>query len=716
MNRFIILIVLLLWQIKVAGQETLVIAEGFEKQVLSNEIQYYIDDSRTLKLEALKNVEFETNEIERPNFGFVDGALLLKMKIENRSNRTNFVFQLNQPLVDSVHFQMYNSNHELVKSALVGESIPISKREIKDRYLIIPFELPQNEIADIYVKVSSQEPIDIPMYICSEDSSREMMKISDLLLGAYFGLILVMALYNLFIYFSVKDKSYLLYVFYIVFVGLTQASLEGFTHLYLWPNSGWLASRSVYIFTCLVSISSVYFLLDFLQTKIYAPRMHKLSYYIIGGFVIILTASLFTVSKTVHIPTQISIGLVAVYIFISSIVVYRKGYSPAKFFLLAWIVLLIGIFIYSLKDAGILPSNPITSYMLLFGSAIEVILLSFALADRINILKREKAQSQEQALRVSQENERIVLEQNVMLEDKVKERTSDLEHTNSQLSTTLSELKQTQSQLVSAEKMASLGQLTAGVAHEINNPINFVSANINPLRYDIDDLLTLIGMYDEIGVSAGFDDQKIKINTFKQEIDLDYVKNEITQLLDGIQDGASRTAEIVSGLKNFSHIDETSLKPIDLNKGIESTLVLVKSEIPDGTKINKEFGDIPHVECMGGKINQVFMNIIANGLQSIGNQNATDKKELTIKTWSEDQFVFISFMDSGLGMSAETKAHIFEPFYTTKEVGKGTGLGLSISFNIIETHQGEIIVDSELGNGATFTIKLPIESKIEDPQ
>src|SRR5690606_12686587 len=185
------------------------------------------------------------------------------------------------------------------------------------------------------------------------------------------------------------------------------------------------------------------------------------------------------------------------------------------------------------------------------------------------------------------------------------------------------------------------------------------------------------------------------------------------QLLDGIQDGAKRTAEIVGGLKNFSRLDESNLKYVDINEGIESTLVILRSSIPENVQINKALNDLPKVECLPGKINQVFMNIANNALQTLSKRKDGVDLFLNIKSWHDADYVYISFEDSGLGIAEEHKSRIFDPFFTTKDVGEGTGLGLSISFKIIEKHKGQIKVDSEVNRGTKFTIKLPIKAAID---
>ncbi|MNE30450.1 Sensor protein ZraS [compost metagenome] len=260
--------------------------------------------------------------------------------------------------------------------------------------------------------------------------------------------------------------------------------------------------------------------------------------------------------------------------------------------------------------------------------------------------------------------------------------------------------------------MAALGQLTAGIAHEINNPINFVTSNIKPLQLDIADLKEIISKYENLDFSApDIEDQIREIDAFKKQIDLEFINDEIESLLTGITDGAKRTAEIIRSLRNFSRLDEDDLKPVDINEGLQSTVVLVKNTMPDNLKLVRNFGNLPKVECLPGKINQVFMNLISNAIQAI-KSNGMDREEelLTITTYYENDNVIISIKDTGSGMTDEVKHKIFEPFFTTKEVGEGTGLGLSIVFSIIEKHKGHIDVLSKLNEGTEFIITLPVNT------
>jgi hypothetical protein len=390
------------------------------------------------------------------------------------------------------------------------------------------------------------------------------------------------------------------------------------------------------------------------------------------------------------------------YVLLVAVVVLKKGFSPARYYLLAWSVFMIGIFLFVFSEMGILPTNNFTAYIMPIGSALEVVLLSFALADKINILKKEKEEEQAGKLQVLKENQELIREQNSLLEEKVKIRTTELE-------LALRNLQNTQSQLVNQEKMASLGQLTAGIAHEINNPINFVSSNITPLKRDVKDIMEVIVFYRKSGQMEFSETTKKEAKKLEEDLELDYVLDEVDQLLKGMEDGAKRTVEIVKGLRLFSRVDEQDVKKVDLHDGINSTLILLNSTIPGKIRIIREFGELPMVECLAGKINQVFMNILNNAVHALSDHlDKISDPKITVRTKAFSDHVQVEIEDNGPGMPEHVKQRIFEPFFTTKPVGKGTGLGLSIVYSIIENHKGSLEVKTEEGQGTTFIISLPI--------
>jgi len=288
--------------------------------------------------------------------------------------------------------------------------------------------------------------------------------------------------------------------------------------------------------------------------------------------------------------------------------------------------------------------------------------------------------------------------------EKIEQDGAALKAQNEELEFTMEQLKETENQLVQSVKMASLGQLTAGVAHEINNPINFVMANVNPLKNDIADLIEVMQKYDETIKANLLNDRFTDVDKLKEELEYPLLLEEIENLLKGIEDGGKRSANIVKGLRNFSRLDENEMKLASINEGLESTLLMLKSSFNNRIDVVKDFGKFPEVLCFPGKLNQVFMNILSNAGQAI-ESNGT----IFIKTYTDENKVYISIKDTGPGIKEESKNKIFEPFYTTKDVGKGTGLGLSISYGIVKDHDGEIEVKSKIGKGTEFLIVLPLK-------
>ena len=272
-----------------------------------------------------------------------------------------------------------------------------------------------------------------------------------------------------------------------------------------------------------------------------------------------------------------------------------------------------------------------------------------------------------------------------------------------ELELTVENLKLAQSQLVQSEKMASVGVLTAGIAHELNNPINFMSGNVFPLKEDLDEVFSVLKKYDEAIEANKLSDFFAEVNALKKEMDFSYLIQEIYSLLKGIEEGAHRSGEIIKGLRSFSRLDDEACQFYDIHEGIDSSLVLLHNKIKDrNIAIKKDYGEFDGLECYPSKFNQVIMNILTNSIQAM-----EDGGKLFIQTVSSAIGVKIIIKDTGKGMPPDVKEHIFEPFYTTKEVGKGTGLGLSISYGIIEKHNGNIDVISEPGKGTEFIISLP---------
>ncbi|MBE9012826.1 HAMP domain-containing protein, partial [Pseudanabaenaceae cyanobacterium LEGE 13415] len=322
------------------------------------------------------------------------------------------------------------------------------------------------------------------------------------------------------------------------------------------------------------------------------------------------------------------------------------------------------------------------------------------LIERVQQLLDEQAEAKQQ-----------LEDYNQTLEEKVDARTQELKET-------LNELKRTQTQIVQSEKMSSLGQLVAGIAHEINNPVNFIHGNLGHVRENTQDLLDLIELYQREVQATTAIANKI------DEIDLAFLQEDVPKLLKSMTIGIERIREIVKSLRIFSRLDEADVKAIDIHEGIDSTLMILQNRLKaksDRTEIHviKDYAQLPMVQCYAGQLNQVFMNILVNAIDALEEglvKDPTHQPHIKIGTKRIGESIEIAIADNGTGIPESIQSRIFDPFFTTKAIGKGTGMGMSISYQIItEKHGGELECVSTPGQGTLFLIRIPIEQEISEP-
>jgi two-component system NtrC family sensor kinase len=329
--------------------------------------------------------------------------------------------------------------------------------------------------------------------------------------------------------------------------------------------------------------------------------------------------------------------------------------------------------------------------------------------DRLLILKKpfdpiEVCQLAD-TLTVKWEMTRQAAEQLSALEDVVRKRTHEITCANEALQAQIAERKQLESQLVQSEKLASIGQLAAGVAHEINNPIGYIFSNLGTLERYIGQLFDMLAAYERAEPSLGSPEVAAALRSLREQVELAYLKEDIPVLMRESGQGIARVRQIVQDLKDFSRTDSTQeFQWADLHRGIDSTLNVVASEIKYKADVTKEYGALPEVECLPSQINQVLMNLLVNAAHAIGEERG----RITIRTGTAADQVWLEVADTGSGIDPDTLKRVFEPFFTTKPVGKGTGLGLSLSYGIVQKHHGRIDVASVVGRGTTFRVTLPI--------
>lgn len=294
------------------------------------------------------------------------------------------------------------------------------------------------------------------------------------------------------------------------------------------------------------------------------------------------------------------------------------------------------------------------------------------------------------------------------LEEDIRKREAaeaELMRRNAELTELNARLSMAQEQLMQSEKLASIGQLAAGVAHEINNPIGYVFSNFETLGTYIARMLDMFKAYEQAEASIGAPEVLAHLRELRTGIDLDYLIEDIPVLMAESREGISRVRKIVQDLKDFSRVDANQeWQWASLHAGLDSTLNIVSNEVKYKADVVREYGDIPEIECLPSQLNQVFMNIVVNGAQAI----TGGRGRITIRTGAAGDEVWVEIADNGRGIAKEHLVRIFDPFFTTKPIGSGTGLGLSLSYGIIQKHNGQIEVQSEIGQGTTFRITLPV--------
>jgi len=295
-----------------------------------------------------------------------------------------------------------------------------------------------------------------------------------------------------------------------------------------------------------------------------------------------------------------------------------------------------------------------------------------------------------------------------LLDDAVRQRTADLQTANAILlskmahqQTLIEKLQAEQNHSLQSEKMASIVQLAAGVAHEINNPVGFVNSNLGTLQRYAEKMLTLLAAYERVEGSLA-EDELQDIARLKQEIDAAFLREDIGNLLTESLDGLQRVKRIVQDLKDFSNVDKLEREWANLETGLENTLSVIWNELKSKATVVKEYGNTPPIECFPAQLNQVFMNLLINAAHAI-----EDQGRITIRTGHDGYNVWVEVEDAGKGIEPEHMERIFEPFFTTKPAGKGAGLGLSLAYGIVNKHNGRIEVTSELGKGSIFRVLLP---------
>ena len=720
------------------------------------------DTSRQLTLQEVQTPQVAARfkggmvPAEALSFGYTNSVYWLKLELRNSSNQpVERMLEVSNARLTRIvlHQPAGNGTYQ---STETGMAFPFDTRPQQNRYFVFPLHLPAQSQQLVYLQVNNSVPLIVPAKLWEPAAFAEYERRDYISQSLYFGMILAMVLFNLLLFLALRDSIFVYYVLFVIANAMSVACMNGLAKEWLWPHARYWAEISTYIVYLFSSVIGILFARRILNLPELLPRFDRVMLGLIVIYALLAIGLYFSVANLTK-PAALLIGASVLVTFIAAIYgVYRRQRS-AYFFLPAFVVYLVGVLAIVLRGLGLVPTNFFTINGMQIGSALEVVLLAFALADRFNEIRNQSAQSQAQAIRA--ENEALLAQARA---DQAQAQ-ADAQQAHNETLQVQAELAQ--EQLVQSEKMASLGQLVASVTHEINTPIGAIKSSgstiteslhdaftqLPPLLRSLDDASAqlLMQLMDHANVpkppmssreeraivkkateqleSAGLEQARQKavvlVNLNAHNHMATYIPllqhAECERILQVVNDVATalssaknvnvavdRVAKIVLALKSFSHFNQTQEKAAaSLVEGVETVLTIYQGQTRVGVEVVRNYEDIPPLVCLADELNQVWTNLIHNALQAMNHQGT-----LTIGIRQEGDSAVVSVGDSGCGIPEELRSKIFDVFFTTKPAGVGSGLGLDIVKKIIQKHHGRIDLQSEVGVGTTFSVYLPYGS------
>ena len=667
--------------------------------------------------QVLNKDEFKAESVGNNTiyYGFNEYVLWVKLRCTDLSSY-QFI-QINNAHLDFITLYKVKNNN-IIDSIATGDHLPFSTREFNNNMFVFSID----KTCDYYLfKVQTEGMLSLPFEFLT---TAKFIEPAPLLNEFYYGMLLVAVCFVIFLVLRFRQLLYIYYLLNLVALGVVLGTDGGLMFEYLWPNRP-IINHFVIVFYS-TGIFLLLFVDKFLAIKENAPGIKRIFNIL---YAVICVNACLNILGLYNFPIKVALIIATIIPFINlfaGLRIFFHNKSLANFFYnIAFVVYCIFYSIYILSFMDLFPTNYIIKNALFFANLIQILFLFLAIVEKFNSIEKERIKSDRLLIAEIKKNESILLNQNKILEERVNERTSEIESLNEELNQTNEELisaneslnrqkteieqtllilQNTQNQLIQSEKMASLGVLVAGIAHEINNPVNFISASWQGIRRYLDEIKQLLDNYLAL-TPQNYKAEIQKINEKETKLGLQNVFRYFKTADKNIVNGINRVIEITSSLRNYSYQSDGNYAFCDLADSIKGSLVILSNEYKYRIEVIEKYGNVPPVKCISGKINQVFMNILNNAIDSIQGTGT-----ITIRTYYDkaSSKVVVSIKDTGQGIPDSVKSKIFDPFFTTKEVGKGTGLGLYIAYGIIQQHNGEILVTSEVGKGTEFIIKLPV--------
>ena len=690
--------------------------ENKESTIIGKYIWILQDKSRKLNIkEILASSQFNKSNSDVPNLGVSSSNFWLLFSIKNQSSNSNLLLELAQPTIDQIELYNISKNGRLTYYK-TGEDQTFNKRKYKHPNYLFNLNIPKDSTETYIMKVIGSEQIILPLTLGQPKAIHESIYHKNLLSGVFAGIILIMFIYNLFIYFTTRDESYLYYVVYIILLGLTQMTINGYTHQYLWPNNIWFSKYSITLLSSLGGIAAMLFIKKILLTKQYVPILNRVIDISIGLFCISILLSISNKQIISFQLMQINTSLSSLLVLHVGYKVLKKGYRPAKFFMLAWSFLLVGAIVFILKDFGIIPYNTLTIYSMQFASIAEVALLSFALADRINILKEEKQVAQAQELKQRIEKETILKDQAKNLKLKIDIATEELKTKNHKLNLAYRQVEATKAELIQKEKITALGQMAAGMSHEFNNNNTNIKLALGVIELNTSYHKKYIEyLHNILPKAKNIDKQLTDLKNYKKEIQYESIAEDLNGSFKRANNALEKIAISTKKLQDFSKIDSKGWINTDINRDLNNLHDLWRSNL-GAIKVKLDLtNNLKQLIINAQALNDCFKSLLQNSIEAIKEKDIPEKEGLiTIKTRLINGHAVISFSDNGVGMSMEVEQKAFDFYFTTKGALRN-GINLSIVQSTVAAHDGHIELETKPGEGTTIRLIIPItENKKHD--
>ncbi len=659
---------------------------------LGGRIEYVEDKSGQLGVEELGGLPesaWQRHTGQTPSFGFSRSAYWFRIRLQ-ANDELHWLLDVDYPLLDEVTLYTYAGARPL-QTIRTGDIFPYAERPIRHMSFALPLVLPSSEPVTLYLRVRSSGTVQVPMSLWQEEAFIGHTETVTALRGVYFGILLIMILYNLVLYLMVRERAYIHYVLFVTMFGLFTAGLYGWGYRYLWPEAVRFQQYNTAVFIALSLIFASRFIHHFLDLPHTAPRIGD----VLRGVVISQLAVLLLLPAIgYHVAVQAALAMTLVTVLTAlyaGILLWRRGSHPARYLTVAWGLFLFSALLGTLEKFGFMSSTVWADFILPAGVIVIVGLLSLALAARINVEKQQRIQAQQQLIQLQELNRKE-------LEDKVHERTTELHEANRSLEKELAEHKaaeralhdseerfralneeleakvlertrqllEAQEELLRKEKLAVLGQVAGSVGHELRNPLGVMSNAVYFLQTVLEDA-----------------DERVRDY-------LTIIRNEIES-----------SERIVSDL-----LDSVRTKPPQVEAAAVAELLnqtLGRLAIPESVSVRLDVpADLPQLRVDAQQIQQVFRNLISNAVEAMPGGGVL---QISAAKNRQEDSVTVSVHDSGVGIANDRLAQLFQPLYTTKS--RGIGLGLVVVKNLTEANGGKVEVQSELGRGTTFSVTLP---------